>query len=136
MSFLFLVLITKMNLHVKKNICNHGKCDWVKEAMVGEKPTTLMCTVLPINHTNLCYKACSVFGEGFDLTSDFRLKFAKGTQRLVVGDEFNNRDILIPVGPTVPTFLSIFVVIKGIDFASSPMFLNSTRFPFFPFFFS
>ena len=42
MAFLFLFLITKMNLHVKKNICNHGKCDWVKEAMVGEKPTTLM----------------------------------------------------------------------------------------------
>ena len=58
-----------------------------------------MCTVLPINHTNLCYKACSVCGKGFDLTSDFRLKFAKGTQRLVVGDEFNNRDIPIPAGP-------------------------------------
>ena len=51
-------LITKMNLQVKKKkkICNHGKCDWVKEAMEGEKPTTLVCTVLPINHTNLCYK--------------------------------------------------------------------------------
>ena len=63
--------------------------------------------------------------------SDFRLKFAKGTQRLVVVDEFNNKDILIPAGPPFLLFLSIFVVIKGIDFASSPMFFNSTRFPFF-----
>ena len=91
-------LITKMNLQVKKKkkkICDYGKCDWLKEAMERETPTTLVCTVLPINHTNLCYKVC---GKGFDLMSDFRLKFAKGTQRLVVVDEFNNRDILIPVG--------------------------------------
>ena len=86
----------------RKKICNHGKWDWVKEAMEGEKPTTLVCTVLPINHTNLCYKVCSVCDKGFDLTSDFRLKFSKGTQRLVVVDEFNNRDILIPAGPTIP----------------------------------
>ena len=47
-------------------------------------------------------KAMEALGKGFDLTSDFRLKFAKGTQRLVVVDEFNNRDILIPAGPTIP----------------------------------
>ena len=118
----------------KKKNCNHGKCDWLKEAMEGKKPTTLVCTVLPINHTNLCNKVCSVCGKGFDLMSDFRLKFAKGTQRLVVVDEFNNRDILIPSGPPFLLFLSIFVVIKGIDFASSLMFFNPTRFPLFPFF--
>lgn len=72
-------------------------------------------------------KAMEALGKGFDLTSDFRLKFAKGTQRLVVVDEFNNRDILIPAGPPFLLFLSIFVVIKGIDFASSPMFFNSIR---------
>ena len=75
--------------------------------MEGKKPTKLACTVLPINHTNLCYKVCSVCGKGFDLMSDFRLKFAKGTQRLVVVDEFNNRDILIPAGP--PFLLFLFV---------------------------
>ena len=91
-----------MILHVKKkNKCNHSKCNWVKEAMEGEKPTTLVCTVLPINHTNLCYKVYSVCGKGFSLTSDFRLKFAKGTQRLVVVDEFNNINILIPASPTI-----------------------------------
>ena len=47
-------------------------------------------------------KAMEALGKGFDLTSDFRLKFAKGTRRLVVVDEFNNRDILIPAGPTIP----------------------------------
>ena len=31
-----------------------------EEAMEGEKPTTLVCTVLAINHTNLCYRACAV----------------------------------------------------------------------------
>lgn len=28
--------------------------------MEGEKPTTLVCTVLTINHTNLCYRVCAV----------------------------------------------------------------------------
>ncbi|KAH1160799.1 hypothetical protein GLYMA_11G252700v4 [Glycine max] len=36
-------------------------------------------------------------GKGFDLTSDFRLKFAKGSgRRLVVVDEGNKRDITVP----------------------------------------
>ncbi|KAK4607543.1 hypothetical protein RGQ29_001406 [Quercus rubra] len=28
--------------------------------MEGEKPITVVCTVLAINHTNLCYRICSV----------------------------------------------------------------------------
>lgn len=47
-------------------------------------------------------------GKGFDLTSDFRLKFAKGSgRRLVVVDEGNKRDITVPGtggggGATIP----------------------------------
>ncbi|TKY47787.1 MACPF domain-containing protein [Spatholobus suberectus] len=43
-------------------------------------------------------------GKGFDLTSDFRLKFAKGKggRRLVVLDEVNKRDITVPGGATIP----------------------------------
>lgn len=40
-------------------------------------------------------------GKGFDLTSDFRFKFAKG-KRLVVVDEENKRDITVPGGATIP----------------------------------
>jgi len=48
--------------------------------------------------------ALESLGKGFDLASDFRLRFAKGirgggnsqSKRLVVLDEQNKRDILIP----------------------------------------
>ncbi|KAL5542834.1 hypothetical protein UlMin_010544 [Ulmus minor] len=46
-------------------------------------------------------KALEALGKGFDLSSDFRLRFAKGIdggERLVVLDQDNKRDILIP-GP-------------------------------------
>ncbi|KAJ7979133.1 MACPF domain-containing protein [Quillaja saponaria] len=48
-------------------------------------------------------RALECLGKGFDLTSDFRLKFAKGIQggRLVVLDEVNKTDILIPGGTTI-----------------------------------
>ncbi|GMY32184.1 MACPF domain-containing protein At4g24290-like [Fagus crenata] len=46
-------------------------------------------------------RALEALGKGFDLTSDFRLKFAKGSKRLVAVDEFNKRDIVIPGGPTI-----------------------------------
>lgn len=47
-------------------------------------------------------RALEALGCGFDLTSDFRLKFAKGSraagagERLVVVDESSKRDIVIP----------------------------------------
>ncbi|KAJ4828831.1 hypothetical protein Tsubulata_008913 [Turnera subulata] len=47
-------------------------------------------------------RAIEALGKGFDLSSDFRLKFAKGSGRLVALDEANRRDILIPGGLTVP----------------------------------
>lgn len=51
------------------------------------------------------FTALESLGLGYDLTSDFRLKFAKGIKgegRLVVLDESNNRDIVIPGGVTIP----------------------------------
>lgn len=45
--------------------------------------------------------ALEALGKGFDLASDFRLKFAKGSKRLVVVDELNKRDIVIPGGRTI-----------------------------------
>ncbi|KAK6914380.1 Membrane attack complex component/perforin (MACPF) domain [Dillenia turbinata] len=50
-------------------------------------------------------RAVESLGLGFDLTSDFRLKFAKGGGRLVVLDEVNKRDIVVPAvggGITIP----------------------------------
>ncbi|KAK7306396.1 hypothetical protein VNO77_44335 [Canavalia gladiata] len=41
-------------------------------------------------------------GKGFDLTSDFRLKFAKGGKRLVELDEVNKKDITVPGGAIIP----------------------------------
>ncbi|XP_061338746.1 MACPF domain-containing protein At1g14780-like [Gastrolobium bilobum] len=47
-------------------------------------------------------EALECLGKGFDLTSDFRLKFGKGDKRLVVLDEVNKRDIMVPGGVTIP----------------------------------
>lgn len=41
-------------------------------------------------------RAMEALGSGFDLASDFKLKFAKG--RVVALDESNKRDIVIPGG--------------------------------------
>ncbi|KAK7311427.1 hypothetical protein RJT34_09562 [Clitoria ternatea] len=41
-------------------------------------------------------------GKGFDLTSDFRLKFVKEGRRLVVLDEENKKEIIVPGGVTIP----------------------------------
>ncbi|CAK7348917.1 unnamed protein product [Dovyalis caffra] len=50
-------------------------------------------------------RAMEVLGKGFDLSSDFRLKFAKGTssnnERLVLLDETNKRDVVFPGGLTI-----------------------------------
>lgn len=46
-------------------------------------------------------RALDSLGSGFDLTSDFRLKFAKRSGRLVKLDDTNKRDIVIPGGVTV-----------------------------------
>ncbi|KAK9029880.1 hypothetical protein V6N11_031322 [Hibiscus sabdariffa] len=40
-------------------------------------------------------RAMEALGKGFDISGDFRLKYAKGT-RLVVLDETNKRDIVLP----------------------------------------
>nr|DAD24225.1 TPA_asm: hypothetical protein HUJ06_025688 [Nelumbo nucifera] len=49
-------------------------------------------------------RAFNSLGLGFDLTNDFRLQYAKGFPdgRLVVLDEKNRRDIVIPGGVTIP----------------------------------
>ncbi|KAK2443300.1 MACPF domain-containing protein [Trifolium repens] len=46
-------------------------------------------------------RALDCLGKGFDLTSDFRMKFSKGLingGKLVVIDEMNKRDIMVPGG--------------------------------------
>lgn len=46
-------------------------------------------------------RAVEALGSGFDFASDFRLKFVKrcpGKGRLVVLDEKNKRDVVIPAG--------------------------------------
>ncbi|EOY01376.1 hypothetical protein QUC31_013826 [Theobroma cacao] len=41
-------------------------------------------------------KALSSLGKGFDLTSDFRLKYCKGKERLILLNETERREIAIP----------------------------------------
>lgn len=41
-------------------------------------------------------KALSSLGKGFDLTSDFRLKYCKGDDRLVVLNETETTDLHVP----------------------------------------
>ncbi|KAJ6338834.1 hypothetical protein OIU76_008320 [Salix suchowensis] len=51
-------------------------------------------------------RAIEALGKGFDLSSDFRLKYAKGTssdnERLVLLDETNKKDVVFPGGFTIP----------------------------------
>ncbi|KAL6001297.1 hypothetical protein ACLOJK_007030 [Asimina triloba] len=41
-------------------------------------------------------KAISSLGRGFDITNDFRLKFCKGKKRLVLMNESETKEIIIP----------------------------------------
>ncbi|KAL4318659.1 hypothetical protein GQ457_18G023950 [Hibiscus cannabinus] len=41
-------------------------------------------------------KALSCLGKGFDLTMDFRLKYCKGKERLILLDESEKREIAVP----------------------------------------
>ncbi|XP_068660938.1 MACPF domain-containing protein At4g24290-like [Aristolochia californica] len=53
---------------------------------------------------SIALSAVNALGLGFDLTSDFRLRFAKGLserRRLVEIDEENVRDLVIPGGPRI-----------------------------------
>lgn len=40
--------------------------------------------------------AINSLGKGFDLTSDFRLKFCKGEERLIVLNETERRELMVP----------------------------------------
>lgn len=70
-------------------------------------------------------------GKGFDLTSDFRLRFTKGgSGRLVVVDEENKRDILIPPAVTFKDVSQDIRVDKGdrIRFQSDVLQFNQVVF--------
>lgn len=41
-------------------------------------------------------KALNSLGKGFDLTSDFRLKFCKGNDRLVLLNEAETKELQVP----------------------------------------
>lgn len=41
-------------------------------------------------------KALKSLGKGFDLTSDFRLKFCKGEERLILLNENEKRELSVP----------------------------------------
>lgn len=61
-------------------------------------------------------RATEALGLGFDLASDFRLKFVKRCPnggRLVLLDEQRNRDVLVPGGVTIPDVPECIRVDKG-----------------------
>lgn len=77
-------------------------------------------------------RAMEALGKGFDLSSDFRLKFAKGINevgRLVVLDETNKRDIVIPGGLTIPNVSEDIRCDKGdrIRYKSDVLDFNQVR---------
>lgn len=45
---------------------------------------------------NIAEEAVQCLGKGFDLTSDFRLKYCKGNQRLVLLNEADKRELKLP----------------------------------------
>ncbi|GAB4844036.1 hypothetical protein Ancab_014001 [Ancistrocladus abbreviatus] len=60
-------------------------------------------------------RAVEALGLGFDLTHDFRLKFARGVgggERLVVLDESNKRDVVLPRGGSCVTLHGVPEVIR------------------------
>lgn len=82
-------------------------------------------------------RALECLGKGFDLASDFRLKFAKGLgggKRLVELDEVNKRDIVIPGGTTITGVSEDIRCDKGdrIRFKSDVLEFNQVRFCLFP----
>lgn len=53
-------------------------------------------------------KALNSLGKGFDLTSDFRLKFCKGEERLVILNETERRELIVPgFGPVTDVSVDI-----------------------------
>lgn len=48
------------------------------------------------NNHAIIERALSSLGKGFDLTSDFRLKYCKGKERLVMLNDTHTRELLVP----------------------------------------
>lgn len=48
------------------------------------------------SYNSIVERAVSSLGKGFDLTSDFRLKYCKGKERLVLLNEADKRPLTIP----------------------------------------
>jgi hypothetical protein len=88
-------------------------------------------------------RAIEALGKGFDLSSDFRLKYAKGmssnNERLVLLDETNKRDVVFPGGLTISNVSEDIRCDKGdrTRYKSDVLEFNQVRFCiFFLFFFS
>lgn len=80
-------------------------------------------------------RAVESLGLGFDLTSDFRLKFAK-KDRLVVLDEANKRNVVIPGGNVSIPGVSVDIRCdKGeqLRFKSDVLQFNQVAFNFYKF---
>ncbi|KAL0358448.1 UNVERIFIED_CONTAM: MACPF domain-containing protein [Sesamum angustifolium] len=78
-------------------------------------------------------RATEALGQGFDLASDFRLKFVKRCPnggRLVVLDEQRKRDVVVPGGVMIPSVPECIRVDKGdhIRFKSDVLQFNQVAF--------
>lgn len=49
-----------------------------------------------MSNNNIVEKAIKSLGKGFDLTSDFRLKYCKGDERLVLLNEKLRKELMVP----------------------------------------
>uniref|UniRef100_A0A0V0GTF4 Putative ovule protein n=1 Tax=Solanum chacoense TaxID=4108 RepID=A0A0V0GTF4_SOLCH len=49
-----------------------------------------------MSNNNIVEKAIKSLGKGFDLTSDFRLKYCKGDERLVLLNENLKKELMVP----------------------------------------
>ncbi|KAG8369552.1 hypothetical protein BUALT_Bualt14G0025300 [Buddleja alternifolia] len=62
-------------------------------------------------------RATEALGQGFDLASDFRLKFVKrcpnGGRLVLLDDQHNKRDVVVPGGVTIPDVPQCIRVDKG-----------------------
>ena len=64
-------------------------------------------------YMNIVERAVKSLGKGFDLTSDFRLKYCKGKESLVLLNDANRRDLAVPGFGTIHGISSDIKCDKG-----------------------
>lgn len=72
-------------------------------------------------------RALSCLGKGFDVTSDFRIKYCKGETRLVAINEYDKKELTVPGFGTLPDVSADIMCDKGDRIRHQSDILNFTQ---------